>query len=107
MLRQSQDNGKGYLTRCKRVHGFQIGDMVKAEVPSGKNAGIHIGRVAVRATGSFNIQTVGGAVQGISHKRCRLLQRADGYGYAWQVSNSNTGQGNFPVSSPSWCRSAL
>lgn len=41
-----------------------------------------IGRIAVRACGSFNIQTVTGVVQGISHRHCRVLQRADGYGYA-------------------------
>ncbi|AGW88959.1 RNA-guided endonuclease IscB [Cupriavidus sp. DF5525] len=72
---------RGYLMRSKRVFGFQTGDMVKAVVPSGKKAGTHIGRVAIRATGSFNIQTVAGAVQGISYKHCNLLQRGDGYGY--------------------------
>ena len=93
---------RGYLMRRKRVFGFQTGDMVRAKVPEGKKAGVHTGRVAVRATGSFDIQTTGGAVQGISHKHCRLLQRADGYGYAWQVSNFNPGKDNYPVSSPSW-----
>lgn len=93
---------RGYLMRHKKVYGFRTGDMVKAIVPGGKKAGTHTGRVAVRATGSFNIQTTNGAVQGISHQRCRLLQRADGYGYSWPVSNINPGQGNFPVSSPSW-----
>lgn len=73
---------RGYLMRQKRVHGFQTGDRVRADVPTGKNAGIHTGRVAVRATGNFNIQTPGGVVQGILHKRCRLLQRADGYSYS-------------------------
>ncbi|MBK1649424.1 RNA-guided endonuclease IscB [Rhabdochromatium marinum] len=32
----------------------------------------------------FNIQTPGGTVQGISHRYCQVLQRADGYGYAFQ-----------------------
>jgi hypothetical protein len=40
-----------------------------------------IGRVAIRKTGSFNIQTGNAVVQGINHKRCRILQRGDGYGY--------------------------
>ncbi|MEB0141264.1 RNA-guided endonuclease IscB, partial [Undibacterium sp. CCC2.1] len=48
---------RGYLTRSKRIHGFQTGDMVKACVPTGKKTGQYIGRVAVRASGSFNIQT--------------------------------------------------
>jgi len=74
---------RGYLTRDKRVHGFQTGDRVIAHVPNGKKAGTHVGRVAVRATGSFNIQTVAGCVQGISHRHCQVLQRADGYGYSF------------------------
>lgn len=67
------------LTRTKRHHGFATGDHVQAVVPSGKKAGTHRGRVAVRATGSFNITTAGGTVQGIHHRHVRLLQRADGY----------------------------
>jgi hypothetical protein len=47
--------------------------MVKAIVPVGKKAGIHTGRVAARATGSFNIQTAAGVVQGISHKQSRWI----------------------------------
>jgi hypothetical protein len=43
---------------------------------------IHVGRVAVRATGSFNV----GAVQGINWKHCRIIHRADGYGYAVSAS---------------------
>jgi 5-methylcytosine-specific restriction endonuclease McrA len=75
---------RGYLTRSKRIHGFQTGDMVKAVVPKGVKAGTHHGRVAVRATGSFNIQALGGVVQGISHRHCRIVQRADGYAYFQQ-----------------------
>ncbi|ADC61994.1 RNA-guided endonuclease IscB [Allochromatium vinosum] len=75
---------RGYLMRHKRVHGFQTGDWVRAEVPKGKKAGVHVGRVAVRQTGSFNIQAQGGTVQGVSYRHCRVLQRADGYGYAFQ-----------------------
>ena len=43
----------GYLMRQKTVYGFQTGDMVRATVPSDKKAGIHVGRVAVQAFGSF------------------------------------------------------
>ena len=53
---------RGHLMQQKQVRGFQTGDMVKAVVPTGKKAGIHTGRVAVRKTGSFNIQTEQGAV---------------------------------------------
>ena len=75
---------RGYLMRKKQVKGFQTGDHVRAVVPAGRKAGIHIGRVAVRATGSFNIQTQTGVIQGISHRHCTLTQRADGYGYCIQ-----------------------
>lgn len=72
---------RGYLMRTKCVKGFVTGDLVRAEVPKGKKAGSYLGRVAIRATGSFNIQTGTEVVQGISHKHCRQVQRADGYGY--------------------------
>lgn len=72
---------RGYLMRTKRVQGFGTGDLVRAKVPAGKKIGSYQGRVAVRASGSFNIQTGTEVVQGISHKHCRLAQRADGYGY--------------------------
>jgi len=75
---------RGYLTRRKRHFGFQTGDRVKAVAPSGKKAGTYVGRVAVRATGSFNIQTPHGVVQSIHHRHCQLLQRGDGYGYYWE-----------------------
>ncbi|MEV4378801.1 RNA-guided endonuclease IscB [Streptosporangium sp. NPDC049644] len=69
------------LPRIKQVKGFATGDLVRATVPTGKNTGVHTGRVAVRTTGSFNITTRHGTVQGIGHRHVRLLQRADGYGY--------------------------
>ena len=73
---------RGYLTRQKRIKGFQTGDIVQAVLAVGVHAGTWIGRVAVRATGSFNIQTASGVRQGIGWKFCRVLQRADGYGYS-------------------------
>ena len=73
----------GYLTRQKRIHGFATGDMVKAVVPSGKKTGTYRGRVAVRKSGYFDIQTPEGVIQGIGWRHCRLLSFNDGYGYAW------------------------
>jgi 5-methylcytosine-specific restriction endonuclease McrA len=78
---------RGYLMRKKHVQGFQTGDMVKAIVPKGAKAGIWLGRVAVRKTGSFNVQTLNGAIQGISYKHCTVTQRADGYGYHIQTND--------------------
>jgi 5-methylcytosine-specific restriction endonuclease McrA len=73
---------RGYLMRDKRVFGFATGDLVKATVPSGKKTGAYTGRVAVRESGYFNIQTGAEVVQGIGHKFIRLVQRSDGYAYA-------------------------
>jgi 5-methylcytosine-specific restriction endonuclease McrA len=71
---------RGYRVRQKRVRGFQTGDRVRAEVPAGRKAGAHIGRVAVRASSSFNIRTPQDVVQGINARHCTRIQRADGYG---------------------------
>jgi hypothetical protein len=73
---------RGYLMRGKSVKGFRTGDLVQAVLAKGVHAGAWIGRVAVRATGSFNIQTANGVRQGIGWKNCRILQRGDGYGYS-------------------------
>lgn len=75
---------RGYLMRQKQVQGFQTGDTVIANVPTGKKAGNYVGRVAVRKSGSFNIQTLEGVIQGISWQHCTLLSRGDGYGYFHQ-----------------------
>ena len=73
------------LPRAKRYFGFATGDLVRAVVPTGKKAGTYVGRVAVRSRGSFNITASAGTVQGISHRHCRLLQRADGWGWSRQL----------------------
>lgn len=67
--------------RRKRYFGFQTGDFVRAMVPKGKYAGIHTGRVLVRASGSFDIRMKHGKVQGISHRFCQAIHRTDGYSY--------------------------
>jgi 5-methylcytosine-specific restriction endonuclease McrA len=69
------------LPRQKRFFGVQTGDMVEARVLSGTKQGRYVGRVAVRASGSFNITTASGTVQGLHQRFVRLLQRADGYRY--------------------------
>ncbi len=85
---------RGFLMRAKRVKGFATGDLVRAEVPKGLKAGTYTGRVAVRASGSFNIQTGTAVVQGVSHKHCKLAQRADGYAYFFnQDSFAKAGSG--------------
>src|SRR6266540_2633577 len=71
-----------HVPRQKRFFGFRTGDLVKAVVPGGKYAGVHVGRVAIRATGRFNITTARGLIQGVSYRHCHIIQRADGYAYA-------------------------
>ena len=68
--------------RRKSVHGFQTGDQVYAQVSKGRHKGFYKGRVAIRANGYFNIQTQEEVIQGISHKYCRVIWRADGYHYS-------------------------
>lgn len=72
-----------YVPQNKFVHGFQTGDIVKAVVTKGKKVGTHVGRVAVRSTGSFNISTAHGLVQGISHKYCTSIHKKDGFAYGF------------------------
>ncbi|HZU01913.1 MAG TPA: RNA-guided endonuclease IscB [Ktedonobacteraceae bacterium] len=64
-----------------KVFGFQTGDIVKAIVTSGKKVGTYVGRVAVRASGSFDITTKAGKVAGIHARFCRVLHKRDGYSY--------------------------
>jgi 5-methylcytosine-specific restriction endonuclease McrA len=66
---------------AKRVKGFQTGDIVRAVVTKGVKIGTYVGKVAVRATGKFNITTKAGTMQGISHRFCTILHRCDGYSY--------------------------
>lgn len=71
-----------YVPRFKFVKGFQTGDIVKAVVTNGKKIGEYVGRIATRSTGSFNISTKNGLVQGISHKACTHIHKKDGYNYS-------------------------
>ena len=70
-----------HRSRQKRFFGFETGDMAQADVPQGKRAGQHCGRVLVRASGSFDLVTVTGRQAGISHRHCTVIFRKDGYAY--------------------------
>lgn len=73
---------RAYLPRQKMIAGFITGDRVKAVVPASlKTAGVHVGRVAVRTTGSCAVRTSSGTVDGINVRYLRLVQRGDGYEY--------------------------
>jgi 5-methylcytosine-specific restriction endonuclease McrA len=71
-----------HCSRTKFHFGFQTGDIVKSVVKTGKKVGEYIGRIATRATGSFNISTRNGLVQGISYKICKTIHKKDGYSYS-------------------------
>ena len=74
---------RGYKMRQKQVRGFKTGDRVRAVVPAKlKTAGIHVGRVQVRKSGSFSLKTRDADMDGISAQYVHLIQRADGYDYA-------------------------
>ena len=66
---------------AKKVKGFQTGDLVRAVVTAGTKQGTYVGRVLVRASGSFDIRTKQSRVQGISHRFCTPVHRCDGYSY--------------------------
>ncbi len=70
--------------RTKQVQGFQTGDLVRAVVTEGKHRGTYVGRIAVRATGSFNITTAQGTKQGINARFCHAVHRCDGYTYTYE-----------------------
>ena len=65
------------------VGGFRTGDLVRAVVPAGSvKAGVYVGRLAVRASGSCNVKTPHRTIEGIHVRYCQPLQRGDGYTYA-------------------------
>lgn len=75
-----------WTDRKKGFFGFQTGDIVVAEVPHKtpkpyKYEGRFVGRVMVRATGSFDIKTTDGKLVTVKEQYCRLLQANSGYHY--------------------------
>jgi hypothetical protein len=75
--------------RARSLHAqqarSQLCNMVRADVTIGKKAGIGVGRLAVRACGSFNVVSVAD----IDWKHVCLLQRSDGCGCAVSASPVN------------------
>jgi hypothetical protein len=61
--------------------------VVRAVVTSGAKIGTYVGRVAVRATGSFNITTRQATLEGIGDRYCTTLHKSDGYSYGHGVPN--------------------
>ena len=72
----------------KSVKGFQTGDMVKVIVLTGSKQGEYLGRVAVKSSGYFDIQTRTKTIEGIGYKYCHIVQRSDGYLYSYNERSS-------------------
>jgi hypothetical protein len=72
-------NRSGFPTRhkprAKTFQGWQTGDLVYAAIPSGKYAGMHIGRIAIRFRPNFRLN----GQLNVHPKYLVRLQRADGY----------------------------
>jgi 5-methylcytosine-specific restriction endonuclease McrA len=79
-----------HRTRCKTFFGFQTGDMVRAILPTGKFAGVHVGRLTVRESGVFEMKTLIGKVSPVRHKYCKSIHRNDGYMYAFSTNVQRT-----------------
>ena len=72
---------KSHRTGIKKQFGFETGDIVRAVVPSGKNAGICVGRVTVRNRPGFVVTTSAGRIE-VHAKYLSVIQRRDGYAYS-------------------------
>ncbi len=65
-----------HRTRLKTFMGFQTGDFVEADIPSGKYAGIHVGRISIRQRPSFKLNSFD-----VHPKYLKVIHRQDGYDY--------------------------
>lgn len=75
---------KSHKARCKVYQGFQTGDIVRAVLPKGKFAGIHVGRLSVRKTGVFDMRKANNSkVSPVRYKYCTIIHRKDGYTYSF------------------------
>lgn len=71
---------KGHAPKAKFFQGFQTGDIVKADIPSGKFAGQYVGRIAIRFRPSFVLQLPSQKFD-VHPKYLKTIHRADGYEY--------------------------
>ena len=68
----------------KSVKGFQTGDIVKAVLTKGSRQGEYLGRVIIKSSGRFDIQTGTRDISGIGYKYCHIIQKGDGYSYNYK-----------------------
>lgn len=79
---------KRHAVRAKSFRGFQTGDIVRANIPTGKYRGTHLGRIAIRHKPWFRLGPIG-----VHPDRLTILHRADGYDFL----PCHTRPGNSPV----------
>ncbi len=69
---------KAHRTRSASFMGFETGDIAKANVPKGKFAGRHVGRVTIRQRPSFSLNSFD-----VHPKYLKRVHRSDGFAYAF------------------------
>jgi hypothetical protein len=79
--REGNKPAKGLAQFELQHRGNQISEKQTARRAFRRRRRTYIGRVAVRASGSFNVQTLTGVVQGSNVRRCTGAHRSDGYSY--------------------------
>jgi len=74
------NDASGQVACAAESADMPTGDIVRAVVPPPLvKAGVHVGRLAVRASGSCNIRTHTGTVQSVNIRYCQPPQRGAGY----------------------------
>ena len=71
---------KRHRGRAATFAGFATGDIVVAHIPTGKYAGVHTGRVAIRQRASFSLNGFD-----VHPKYLKRIHRRDGYHYSTAV----------------------
>ena len=71
-----------HRTHNKTFMGFKTGDIVRANIPRGKFAGKHFGRVAIRQRKSFVLNGFD-----VNPGYIARAYFADGYGYEYRTQN--------------------
>ncbi|MBD2683479.1 MULTISPECIES: RNA-guided endonuclease IscB [Nostoc] len=71
---------KAHAPSSKYFRGFTTGDIVKANIPTGKFAGIYTGRIAIRFRPSFVLHTLEQKFD-VHPKYLKTIHKADGYEY--------------------------
>jgi 5-methylcytosine-specific restriction endonuclease McrA len=71
-----------HRTHDKTFMGFKTGDIVKANIPKGKFAGEHFGRVTIRQRKSFILNGFD-----VNPDYLNRAHFADGYGYEYRIQN--------------------